>query len=199
MLRFGGGGDFPEITDLKDYGRKFPTLVNSMQGAPVTLELLTKDYSGVEPTKIGPNPAAYNRQQKVIADLASNTDLAFEKRNSLRYVKANADDFEKVDARSLDEAEKSLTDFINIQQNAAVKCFDDINNSCVLPDVAFPVINLPVRKWAPELSCSLGYSWFPEERQCCKIEMKRVCKVWAGETCLAYESQSEKKCERGAP
>lgn len=198
MLRLGGSGALPEVTDLQDYGRKFPVLVSAATGNPLTLELITKDYSGVEPIDSELNPALLERQQFVINDLAKNRDDAREALNTIRYIRKNSGDFQPYSPEALSASEVSLTTYLNAQNDAAVACFQDIWNSCKLPTAAFPVMVFPARRWDKNTSggvCAPGYSWFVDDNKCCRMESKVSCAIEDGlGGCLAYQTRKEKVC-----
>ncbi len=200
MLRLGGNGALPEVSDLQDYGRKFTDLASSASGSPVTLELITKDYSGVEPIDLSLNPALLERQQFVISDLAKNRDDAREALATIRYVRKNSSNFQPYSAADLGAGEVAMTSYLNLQNDAAVACFQDIWGNCKLPESAFPQVNLPARRWERSGTtnasiCPAGYSWFVDDNNCCRLEAKVTCAMEDGAGgCLAYKTTREKVC-----
>ncbi|MBI2603055.1 MAG: hypothetical protein HYW48_08360 [Deltaproteobacteria bacterium] len=147
MLRFGGIGPLPDIKDLQDYGSKFGTVVSAMTGSPVTLELITKNYDGVEPFDISGYASSLTRQNRMIKQLAEAIEGAYESRRSIIYVKRNSHVFEDFDESHLSKAEVNLSRFINIYEQAVVDCFENYVNGCSIPQESYPSAPvLPERK-----------------------------------------------------
>jgi hypothetical protein len=195
VLRLGGSGPLPQISNLVDYGEKLPEIVASAGGAPVTLELITKDYSGVEPLDIKFNPELTARQFYVINAIAKNKDDAHEMLNTVRYVRKNSDLFILDSPEDIDRAELHLTEFINKQSDAAVSCFHDLWQGCRIPELAFPDVKIPKRRWEGSNQCNRSYTWSAEEKACCRVIKRMECVlVDANEQCLAHEIKKEKQC-----
>jgi hypothetical protein len=195
MFRLGGNGSLPEVSNLADYGRKFSEIVSTVNGSPVTLELITKDYTGVMPLDVAPNPALIERQKYVINSIAKNRDEASEKLATIRYVKVNLEKFEPVSIEQLNKGDLDLVAYINRQNEAAVACFENIWTGCSLPQASFPGVYIPNRKWDASNRCPRTYSWDETSGACCRVESKVVCSLEgpSGE-CIAYETKREKVC-----
>ncbi|MBF0440828.1 MAG: hypothetical protein HQK54_02890 [Oligoflexales bacterium] len=195
VYRLGGSGAIPEIENLAEYGRKFPEIVAAINGSPVTLELITKDYTGVGPLESAANPALIERQKYVINNIAKNRDQASEKLATVRYVKMNLDKFEQVSVDELNKNDLDLVSYINKQNDAAVACFEDIWAGCILPETKFPPVNIPNRKWDNSNRCPRGYSWDDPSAACCRIESKVSCSLEGSNgECIGYETKREKVC-----
>jgi hypothetical protein len=196
ILRVGGTGEIPEISNLDEFARSFPRLVESAGGAPVTLELVTRSYDGVEPVELRPNTEALARQERVINQLASNRDQALEAYNTILYIRRQPDLFDDTDEGALNASEESLLRYINAQYDAAVSCFADLHTGCRLPEVAFPSVSLPARVFAED-SCDADHTWFPERGQCCRrLIAPGECRIPGPDgTCLAWsESPATVQC-----
>ncbi len=195
MFRLGGSGSLPEIENLSDYSRKFPEIVSAVQGSPVTLELITKDYSGVTPLDHAPNPALIERQKFIVSSIAKSRDEAAEKIATIRYIKQHPDDFELHDLDQLSKADADLISFINVQNSAAVACFENIWTGCSLPNLNFPIVSIPNRKWDASNRCPVSYAWDSQNNACCRNEPKVSCEVTdAAGSCVILGSKNDKVC-----
>jgi hypothetical protein len=145
--KIGGRPGLPRIDGITDFALKFDSLVSSLD-SPVTLELLTKDYSGVEPIDLEPNLQALIRQELFLNQIAGKVESARELLSAIESVKSNLSRY-KIDAdvlRRLDEDERKLTSFLNVYSAAAVRCFESIFE-CTLPeDLPLPTVILPDQK-----------------------------------------------------
>jgi hypothetical protein len=195
MFRLGGNGSLPEVENLADYGRKFPEIVAAVNGSPVTLELITKDYSGVMPLDVAPNPALIERQKYVVNNIAKNRDEASEKLATIRYIKVHLEKFDPISTEQLNKYELDLVNYINRQHEGAVACFENIWAGCTLPQVTFPSVTIPSRKWDASNRCPRPYSWDDMGSACCRIESKVMCSL-EGPTgeCIGFETRREKVC-----
>jgi hypothetical protein len=179
MFRVGGTGGLPEVDDIADFGRKFSNIVASVGGSPVTLEILTKNYDGVEPLNLVTNRALTTRQEYVINTLAKNRDAAQEIANSLRAVIASPKRYEVVDSVRISEWETSIAKYLNIQNDAAVNCFEDILSGCKVPEIPFPLVTLPAKS-----------------NTACQIVPKHVCVLPGNDgQCLAYKKVQDIVCQ----
>ncbi len=143
MLKFGGGAGLPQVENLKDFALNFDKMTSAISGAPVTLELITKDYSGVEPITTKPNYPAIERQLYVLELLAKARDEAEENVNSLKYIAKNEKSYD-VNGFDYTETQNKLNAFINNINSEAVDCFGD-STKCALP-TDLPSMKLPQRK-----------------------------------------------------
>lgn len=158
MFKEGGAPGLPNIENVLDYALKFDEVVQGLRGSPVTLELITSDYTGVEPIDLRRNPELLERQKTVMKRLAENRDTAVEMLNSIRYISDNLSEYDFDPAiHTFQQWEEELNIYINTMNDAAVDCFSDIFNNCRLPDNAFPSINLPKR------IARLGLLWLEQE------------------------------------
>ncbi|MEY3900770.1 MAG: hypothetical protein RL189_76 [Pseudomonadota bacterium] len=195
MYRQGGNGELPQVEDLQDFARKFPTLVSGASGAPVTLELITKDYSGVSPIDLKPNPQVLTRQQYVMQRLAENRDQASELARDLRYIAQNSNQYEELNSEQISNWEKLINIYINKQNDAAVDCMSDAFGACKMPDVSFPVIELPARIVSARTACVAGWSFDEAVKKCCQVFSEKLCTIPDGAgKCLAWSLRDEKIC-----
>jgi hypothetical protein len=163
MLRIGGHGEFPKVTDLGEFARKFPQMVTDLRGSPVTLELITKDYTGVSPVDLPDPTPAYAQQMYALTKLALLRDQAWELLNSVQYVKRHQSDYEAFDSNYI---EKQLTHYINAVQLAALDCMREPGSACPIPELSLPVVILPNRKLAAgstRLSTDLWHFDYPAQ------------------------------------
>lgn len=179
MLRKGGTGDLPEVNNLTEYARKFPTLVDHVSNDAVTLELLTKNFGGVEPIDLAINTAVLVRQERIINQIYNSVNKAEESKNTVQYIQENPSLYETFNSNELEETENKLSNFINVNYDAAVNCFEDIFDSCKLPEVPYPSVRLPKRIYLDQ----------------CRYEMVLVCTVPSENGCLAFENRREQICE----
>ena len=196
IYRMGGAGVLPDVTDIRSFALQYPTMVNTLHNHFVTLELITKDYSGVEPVNLAPNPGLVIRQDQVINQLARDRDRAMEVLNSVRYIKLHPQEFEAISMQTqLDQGEAQLTAYINGVNQSAVNCFADLLQGCVLPTLSFPSVPLPPRKERKN-RCEPGFLWSESDQKCCRTEVHVVCiaEDTAG-NCLVYEERSTKICQ----
>lgn len=195
MYRQGGNGELPEVENLQDFARKFPVLVSGVTGAPATLELITKDYTGVLPLDLKLNSQILARQQYVMQRLAENRDQATELARDVRYIAQHPDRYLAPIHSELSVWEGSLNSYINIQNDAAVACISDVFNDCKLPDATFPVISLPARRSSSLGACHVGWNFDDVLKKCCQIASKKSCTVPDGlGGCLAWNVSDEKVC-----
>lgn len=194
MYRQGGSGALPEVAGLEDFARKFPTLVSTTSGSSVTLELITKDYSGVLPYDVEADVALLAQQKSVMQQLAQNRDQAIEILRDIRYIQRNSNQYDIGSPDSLATSERSINQYINSQNRAAVECINNVFTGCVLPSEAFPTTTLPVRLSYPQGICSEGWEWEVEKNRCCQTQLVRSCFVRGATGCLAWETKEERVC-----
>ena len=130
IFRRGGRGKIPAIKNLVDLAREFANIVSRLEKNFVTLELISKNYAGVEPINLVTGSTAMLRQDLIVQQLARNNDQALEMLNTIAYIKSRPHNFEQVDYVYLDATEKITRQFININNEHVVACFDDIFNGC---------------------------------------------------------------------
>lgn len=143
MLKAGGDQEFPSIEGIKDFALKFGKMISNVGGTPVTLELITQDYSGVAPLTSRPNiPEVYN-QLYVLGEIAQARDNAKETLNTIKYISQN-ERFYDVGGFDFEAAENTTREYLNSANAIAVKCYGN-SSTCELP-AAQPKIKLPQKK-----------------------------------------------------
>jgi hypothetical protein len=195
MYRQGGSGSLPEITNLEDFARNFPTLINSSQGGAVTLELITKDYGGVLPFDLQADTQLFAQQQSIMQQLAQNRDQAMEMIRDIRYIQRNSNLFHISNANDLSRYEREFNTFINAQNRSAVNCIADVYQGCKLPDVAFPSVQMPTRQAYPQGTCQKSWEWDPQISKCCQSQLTRVCLLPHENGCTAWDTKEIRVCQ----
>ena len=195
MYRQGGSGVMPEVMNLEDFARKFPTLVSSTSGGAVTLELITKDYGGVLPYDMQADTMILAQQQSVMQQLAQNRDQALEMVRDIRYMQRNANLYNIESPGVLSAAEYNLNSYINSQNRAAVSCIVDVFTGCKLPEEVFPIVTLPSRRAYLQGVCQSGWEWDTQETRCCQSQLIRTCAVSGASGCLAWDTIEERVCQ----
>ncbi len=196
IYRMGGAGALPDVNDIRSFALQYPTMVSTLNHNFVTLELITKDYSGVEPVNLAPNPGLVIRQDQIINQLARDRDHALESANTIRYIKLHPQEFDLVGVSGeLDRGEVQLTGYINAVNQSAVNCFADLLQGCSLPSLPFPSVVIPLRKMSQN-RCEPGFTWSQSDGKCCRMEIRSVCVAEDAEgNCLVYEERSAKVCQ----
>ena len=144
ILRVGANGPIPDMNSLQAYALTFPALVEAAGASPVTLELVTQSYDGVEPIDLSINVPLFLNQRKILEELAKEREMALENLSSVLYYKNNSHLFKaKIDYGKLSAYETSLRQFLNETMNAAVECFEDVQKGCKLPTHSFPYFEFP--------------------------------------------------------
>ncbi len=196
LYRQGGSGVMPEVAGLEDFARKFPTLVNATSGGAVTLELITKDYGGVEPFDVRADIMILAQQQSIMQQLAQNRDQALEMIRDIRYIQRNPNLYNIDGPTPLPVGERSLNSYINTQNRAAVNCMTDVFSGCSVPEEPFPSVVLPTRRAYDQGKCLTGWEWDPKESSCCQNQISRVCSIPSPEGCIAWELKEERACQK---
>lgn len=162
MIRFGGHGDLPDVGDLVDYARKFPSLVDAVSGAPVTLELITKNYKGVEPFDVSNEAPILRAQNMFINVLAERYEGALERLSTVSHIKNNPELYKAFNVNELNEHEQALNEYVNVLKSAAQKCYDKSINeeSCKMPTDPSPYLQLPKYRYPTELCEDLRMTAF---------------------------------------
>ncbi len=178
MLRLGATGAFPEVENLQDFARKFPDMVATVNSGAVTLQLISKDYSGVEPLTLRqPNQEDLNRQRIVLDQIAKMRDRGLETLSTVTYIQDHASRFRLPSGtQSLSVAQVDLNEYINTVLESASECFANVYTGCRLPTVRFPSIN------------------FPEEKNCESVS-KEVCALASESGCLIYKIVTINECK----
>ena len=198
IFRRGGRGKFPEVKSLVDLAREFSNIVSLLDKNFVTLELVSKNYAGVEPIDIVTGSTAMLRQDLIVQQLARNNDQAIEMLNTITYIKSNQHKFEAVDIAYLDANEKLVREFININNEHVVACFDNIFGGCKVPEIVLPSFNAPPRVSRGNALCAEGFSWSERQQSCCQENKQIVCEfVTSSGLCLLNRLQTSVMCQEG--
>ena len=198
IYRRGGQGKFPKIKSLVELGREFATIVSLLEKNFVTLELVTKDYSGVEPINIITGETAMLQQDLVVQQLARNHDQAIEMLNTIAYIKRNMDNFTDVDTAYLDTTEQKIRQFININNAHVVTCFDNIFSGCQVPEVVMPTLEMPRRHQHASPVCAADFRWSSTQHACCRQTKRIICELDSGSgLCLLNRLETTSQCQEG--
>lgn len=196
IYRLGGKGQFPHVDNLIDFGRKFSEFVDVLGKEFVTLEMISKDYSGVEPINLVTNSKMLLKQDQIIQQLALSRDAALETLNTIIYIKRNINKFVDVDASYLDKVERQVKEFINVNNSHVISCFQDIFAGCRVPDLPMPTLIVPARKLIGD-RCPHGWLWSSTEQACCQTQKTVACQMHDRhqQRCLLFSlAKSVTKC-----
>jgi hypothetical protein len=148
MIQLGGTRSFPQLGDLEEFARTYPSLVESSLAGAVTLELVTKNYGGVTPTFLAPDLRKTRARAVTVEELARNREKVEDLRRAIDYIRGNLP-FYQYD-RKLHDFGRWLTELKNFSD-----ANDDIARSCLVgnwdwcsvpPTHKLPDIQLPIRK-----------------------------------------------------
>ena len=167
IYRLGGKGPFPSVRNLAEFGRTFAEFVTVLGKQFVTLELVSKDYSGVEPINLVTNSKMLLKQDQIIQQLAINRDAAIEILNTIVYIKRNIHNFIGVESAYLDRVEKEIKEFINVNNTHVIACFQDVFSGCSVPTAVMPTLIVPAKKFSHSNLCADGLTWSQEKQSCC--------------------------------
>jgi len=196
IFRRGGRGKIPEIRSLVDLAREFTNIVSLLEKNFVTLELVSKNYAGVEPINLVVGSTTMLRQDLIVQQLARNNDQAIEMLNTIAFIKSRPHNFEQVDYAYLDTTEKMIRQFININNAHVVACFDDIFNGCKVPEVVIPVFKEPQRIRDHSPLCADGFSWWQAQQSCCRTLKSIDCQLDIGNgLCLLNRLKTTTECQ----
>ncbi len=198
IFRRGGRGKIPEIKSLVDLAREFSNVVSLLEKNFVTLELVSKNYAGVEPINIVVGSTTMLRQDLIVQQLARNNDQAIEMLNTISFIKSRPHNFEQVDYDYLDATEKMIRQFININNTHVVACFDDIFNGCKVPEIVIPAFRAPQRIRDKSPLCDDGFSWRQAQQSCCRTLKSIDCRFdIGGGLCWLNHLETTTKCQEG--
>ena len=198
IFRRGGRGKIPEIKSLVNLAREFANVVSLLEKNFVTLDLVSKNYAGVEPINLVTGSTAMLRQDLIVQQLARNNDQAIEMMNTIAYVKNHSHNFEHVDYVYLDATEKIIRQFININNEHVVACFDDIFNGCKMPEIVIPAFKAPRKIRASSPMCADGFSWSEAHQACCQTLKSVACQLDIGSgLCLLNRLKTTTECQEG--
>jgi hypothetical protein len=176
MYVVGGNSAFPQVDSLEAFALKFNTMVNLTAQGAVTLELLTKDYDGVEPIDLKPNTELLIRQRYVMEQLGIGRDAARELLNTVLVVKSYPEKFEPVELERLNQAEREIKAYLNTINDAAVACFENVVDNCKLPVISLPSVEIPKKRFetncrsVPTPSCVL----FDDQGSCISYKINNL-------------------------
>lgn len=198
IFRRGGRGKIPEIKNLVDLAREFANIVSLLEQNFITLELISKNYAGVEPINLFVGSTTMLRQDLIVQQLARNNDQAIEMLNTIAFIKRRPHNFEQVDYDYLDTTEKMIRQFININNTHVVACFDDIFNGCKVPEIVIPAFKAPQRIRDDSPLCAEGFSWRPTKQSCCRTLKSINCRLITGSgLCLLNHLETTTECQGG--
>ena len=198
IFRRGGRGKIPEINNLVDLAREFANIVSLLEQNFVTLELIAKNYAGVEPINLVVGSTTMLRQDLIVQHLARNNDQAIEMLNTIAFIKRRPHNFKQVDYDYLDATEKMIRQFININNTHVVACFDDIFNGCKVPEIVIPAFKAPQRIKDNSPLCAKGFSWRPTQQSCCRTVKTIDCQLAAASgLCLLNHLNTTIECQGG--
>jgi len=146
LYRMGGVGPLPEISDLSTFAKEYPQMVDTLRQHFVTLELITKDYTGVEPLTLRPNLQLMIRQEQVIHQLAQDRDQALAWLQQIRHIQQHPLEYEEAHFETM---EAEISHYLAEVNAAAVNCFADVFHGCQLPSIPFPLVRLPRKRSLP--------------------------------------------------
>jgi len=179
MYVVGGSSAFPTADSIADFGTKFNMMVNLTRGNAVTLDLLTKEYDGVEPIDLRPNTEILVKQRYVMEQLGAGRDAARELLNTVRVVKSHPERFEPTNLERLNHGESELNNYLNTLNDAAVECFANVVAGCKVPVLPLPLVELPKRKYEPV----------------CHMQSTPECILFGDNgTCLAFKMIDQNVC-----
>jgi hypothetical protein len=135
QYRMGGNGELPDVENLNQYARSFPTNVVLVSSSPVTLELILKDYSGVTPFENwGDLADLFVDQRLILQDLAKDISFIKEFQNTIREVKSHPNQYNYDEIGSaLDQDTPILIDALNSLYQAARQCLFKSPEDCHYP------------------------------------------------------------------
>ena len=177
IFSIGGMGKLPQVDNLSEFGEEFDEFIATLKKRSVTLELITKDYSGVEPINLVLNSKFLLKQNQIIQQLARNRDYAVEMLNTIVYIKRNSQNFIDINHKDLNQKEREVKEFININNKHVVSCFADIYAGCQIPDAIMPVLEMPMKKKSGSTGCVEGYYWHEQRKKCCRQHKVAHCQL----------------------
>lgn len=115
--------------------------------------------------------------------------------NSLRFIAKNKEKYIVEENYPFSLHEKSLNSYIQEMEDAAVECFGDIFKGCKMPQIPFPEVTLPQKKYEGEM-CSVGTKWDIEEQKCCKSYPLQQCvESDPSGNCVSWDVVYHKVCK----
>lgn len=154
MLSKGAIKGFPDYNNtqtLTEFARNFNGYITEAEkqasAGSLTVNLLIKDYSGVEPLDIGLEREVYQTQQQILETLLQQKDMVLQDLNSIAVIKRNPDKFQEFKADELDQLEENLRKYFNLLNNAGKQCIVNPWKQCKLVSTPYPKVDLPKFKY----------------------------------------------------
>ena len=182
IFSLGGVGQLPKVNSIAEFGKEFEKFIAALKKRSVTLEIITKDYSGVEPINLTVKPKFLLRQDQIVQQLARNRDYAVELLNTITYIKRNLQDYEDVTVEYLDQKELEVKAFINTNNLHVIACFEDVFKGCQVPEIVMPTLTVPQKK--PQQS----------DNNDCKVVKMVDCQLHDQHVCLLYSLRVANSC-----
>jgi hypothetical protein len=148
MIKFGGTGAIPAIRSMDEFIREFPNLVQVSMNGPVTLELVSKTYGGVDPVDVMPDDSQLKKMNFTVEALAQNREKAHEVEKTIEYITNNPQDY-KIDpaVHDFDKIRDTLNSFVGENDRISRSCLIGDWSQCVIPNThKFPSVKLPTRR-----------------------------------------------------
>jgi|GEM_PF-1251919 len=148
MIQLGGSRSFPQIDDLEEFARTYPSLVDASLSGAVNLELVTKNYGGVTPTYLAPDFKKTRGRATTIDEVARNREKVNDLRRAIDYIRGNLK-FYQYDRRVHDFSRwlSELQSFEYANDDIARACLTANWDWCSIPPLhRVPEIQLPIRK-----------------------------------------------------
>ena len=195
MHRIGGAGLMPSIASITDLSSEYPKIVDQLRKSPVTIELLTKDYSGVKPFKAVSDMYRLKHQESIVNQLAKNRDWAMEWLNTLNDIIRRYDDSKSSYGLSkLNSLQLYLKRYMEAQHVAASKCFEDPILGCTLPRISRKLIRLSLKKAGVTLQSEIHKQyWYEDSGSLCRYEFDAACLAQMKGRCTVYGKLFTKK------
>jgi hypothetical protein len=148
MLQLGGTRSFPQLSDLEEFARTYPSLIDSSLSGAVTLELVTKNYGGVTPLTLTPDLKKTRARGATMDEVAKNREKVEDLRRAIDYIRGNIKFYDynrKVHDFNLWLSQ--LRAFSDANDDIARACLTANWDWCSIPPThKLPEIQLPVRK-----------------------------------------------------
>jgi hypothetical protein len=148
MLQLGGTRSFPQLSDLEDFARTYPSLVEFSLSGAVTLELVTTNYGGVTPMYLVPDLRQTRARAVTVNELARNREKIEDMRRAIDYIRGNLP-FYQYDRRlhNFGHWLSQLKVYSDANDDIARACLIGNWDWCTIPPThKMPDIQLPIRK-----------------------------------------------------
>ena len=152
--RIGGTGEFPEANpdSVKEYIRKFPTIVLGDNAEPFAITVTTKEYANLLDAAVL-EPVNVTSSIEVMEELAVQFDMALDLRDDLAYILGNTEQFPSFDLEEISKYDRQITEALNkIRLNASLcRDFPTDTAKCAfseLGELSLSSVKLPSRRQA---------------------------------------------------